>query len=252
MARLLRRPLTLLLGTVVVVLGVAAAGTIHYLNFEPDAGAYPVRGIDVSHHQGLIDWAAVAADGVEFAYIKATEGGDFAGTRFAENWRGAGAAGIVRGAYHFFTLCRSGIVQAANFTAVVPTTPGMLPPVVYLEYGGNCGARPVPAALRTELEDFLAALEAHYGVKPVLYVTRAFHADYLDGALEDYAVWARSLYFQPGYPAHPWSFWQFHDRGRRTGIAGPVDLNVFHGGRAAFERLLRPAASRPPPSSSRP
>ena len=226
-----------------VLLGAAGAGYVRYLNFAPDAGAYPVRGIDVSHHQGPIDWATVAADGVDFAYIKATEGGDFTDTRFAENWTGADAAGIVRGAYHFFTLCRSGTLQAANFTAVVPPTPGMLPPVVDLEYGGNCRARPAPAALRTELADFLAALEAHYGVKPVLYVTRTFHADYLDGELEDYAVWVRSLYFAPGYPARPWLLWQFHDRGRRAGISGPVDLNVFRGDRRAFERLLTAAAS---------
>ena len=243
MARLLRKTVVRIFGTALVGLAAVAVGYAHYLTFEPDAGAYPVRGIDVSHHQGPIDWAAVAADGVDFAYIKATEGGNFRDTRFAENWTGAGAAGIARGAYHFFTLCRSGTLQAANFTAVVPPTPGMLPPVVDLEYGGNCSARPAPAALRTELADFLAALAAHYGVKPVLYVTRAFHADYLDGELEGYAVWARSLYFAPAYPARPWLLWQFHDRGRRAGISGPVDLNVFRGDRREFERLLTAAPS---------
>ena len=99
--------------------------------------------------------AAVAADGVDFAYIKATEGGDFHDTRFAKNWTGAGAAGTVRGAYHFFTLCRSGTVQAANFIAIVPPAPGMLPPVVDLECVGNCSARPAKAELMTELKDWL-------------------------------------------------------------------------------------------------
>lgn len=230
--------LILCLGVVAVALGASAAGYVRYLTFEPDGGAYPVRGIDISHHQGAIDWAAVAADGVDFAYIKATEGGDFRDPRFVANWAGAGAAGIARGAYHFFTLCRPGAVQAANFIAAVPPTPGMLRPVVDLEYGGNCSARPSPAALLTEVRDFLAALEAHYGSKPLLYLTRGFHADYLDGALVDYPLWVRSLYFEPGYPAREWSIWQFHDRGRRAGIAGPVDLNVFRGDRAAFEGLL--------------
>ena len=61
-------------------------------------------GIDVSAHQRAIDWQAVAADGIEFAYVKATEGGDFTDRRFADNWAAADAAGLDRGAYHFLLL----------------------------------------------------------------------------------------------------------------------------------------------------
>ena len=43
-------------------------------------------GIDVSAHQGEVDWEAVASDGIGFAYLKATEGGDFVDRRFADNW----------------------------------------------------------------------------------------------------------------------------------------------------------------------
>src|SRR3546814_10025509 len=65
------------------------------------------HGIDVSHHQGAIDWERVAADGVEFAYLKATEGGGFSDPRFVSNARGAKAAGIKVGAYHYYTPCAS-------------------------------------------------------------------------------------------------------------------------------------------------
>src|SRR3546814_10959451 len=58
------------------------------------------HGIDVSHHQGAIDWARVAADGVEFAYLKATEGGGFSNPRFVSNASAAEAAGIGVGASH--------------------------------------------------------------------------------------------------------------------------------------------------------
>src|SRR5947209_2272749 len=68
------------------------------------AGSYPVRGVDVSHYQGTINWTGVESDHIDFAYIKATEGGSTRDARFAANWQSAAAHGIRRGAYHFFTL----------------------------------------------------------------------------------------------------------------------------------------------------
>ncbi len=73
-------------------------------HWRPALGEGERYGIDVSGHQGLIDWRAVAADDIDFAYIKASEGGDFVDDMFARNWREAAAAGVDRGAYHFFTL----------------------------------------------------------------------------------------------------------------------------------------------------
>ena len=77
---------------------------LYALHWHPSDAAWPGQGIDVSHHQGPIDWTALPVQGVDFAYIKATEGGDHRDTRFAENWRASRAAGVRRGAYHFFTL----------------------------------------------------------------------------------------------------------------------------------------------------
>lgn len=61
-------------------------------------------GVDVSNHQGVIEWERVSADGISFAYIKATEGGDHVDAQFYANWRAAATAGLDRGAYHFFTF----------------------------------------------------------------------------------------------------------------------------------------------------
>ena len=72
-----RRVLTIGAVTVIVAVLVGAGGWLYFLNFSPDRSKYPVRGIDVSHHQGSIDWQRVAADDVSFAIIKATEGGDY-------------------------------------------------------------------------------------------------------------------------------------------------------------------------------
>jgi lysozyme len=139
---------------------VAAGCFLYFRPFSPDRGRYPVRGIDVSHHQGLIDWQRVAADDVAFAVIKATEGGDHVDDAFALNLREARAAGLAVGAYHFFTFCRPGADQARNFISIVPRNQPLLPPVVDIEFGGNCPQRPSPEQLNAELSAFLAPVEA--------------------------------------------------------------------------------------------
>jgi lysozyme len=248
-----RREVKIMLGGLVATLiALITAGYLHYMAFEPERTRYPVRGVDVSHHQGAIDWRALKRGGVQFAYIKATEGADHTDARFAENWRGAAEAGIVRGAYHYFTLCSSGAAQARHFIATAPATAGTMPPAVDLEFGGNCGARPAKAEFLRELGQFLAAVERHYRVKPVLYVTRSFHAQYLTGAFKDHAFWVRSLYFAPDLPGRDWTFWQYHHRGERPGVGGRIDLNVFRHGQDAFATFVRtgrlPAMRAPVPA----
>ena len=103
-----------------------------------------VIGVDVSNHQGDIDWQTLARSNVAFAYIKATEGGDFRDKRFQLNWEAAKRAGLARGAYHFFTQCRSGAEQAKNFIATVPREYGALPPVIDAEHMGPWASAPTP------------------------------------------------------------------------------------------------------------
>ena len=63
---------------------------------------YAVHGVDVSRWQGEIDWPKLRTQGANFAYIKATDGGDHLDPMFKTNWQRAKEAGIRRGAYHFF------------------------------------------------------------------------------------------------------------------------------------------------------
>lgn len=212
----------------------AGSAALYFLTFHPDSEKYPVRGIDVSHHQGPIDWPKAAATGIAFAYIKATEGGDFSDRRFPENWRESKTAGLKRGAYHFFTFCRPGREQAAHFIATVPADPEMLPPAVDLEFGGNCAAGAGRLNVMKELAAFLDIVEPHYGTKALLYATPEFYAAYLSNRTLDNPLWLRSILFEPSYHRQPWTFWQYHNRGRIAGIEGPVDYNVFAGSAAAF------------------
>jgi lysozyme len=210
---------------------------------SPDRDDYPVRGVDVSHHQGEIDWLAVASDDVSFAYIKATEGGDFRDPLFKSNWEGAGDAGLTRGAYHFFTFCRSGAAQADNVISTVPRAEHMLPLVVDLELGGNCARRPSAADFAADLSEFTAAVEHHYGWEPVRYLTTEFIEAY-PTVVVGRPVWIRSVFGTPRLPdGQPWLFWQFNPRGRVQGVSGPVDLNVFGGSPTQFVAMSR---GRPP------
>ena len=106
-------------------------------NWRPPLEDGERYGIDVSAHQGEIEWEQVAEDGIKFAYIKATEGQGWVDEWFAENWAGAARVGIDRGVYHFFTLCAAGDEQARNFLRVAPPDDDALPPAIDLELTGS-------------------------------------------------------------------------------------------------------------------
>ncbi len=196
-------------------------------HFRPELRAGERYAIDVSHHQGEIDWDAVAADGIGAAYLKATEGGDHVDRRFAAGWTAARSAGLDVGAYHFFTLCRPGAEQAANFVRTVPDG-ATLPPALDLEMGGNCSARPPAADVRREVRAFVDAVEAATGETVLLYVLPEWEERYpsLDlGDGVDRPRWHRRL--GPLRPGGDWRVWQYTGMAEVAGIDGPVDLNVL-------------------------
>jgi lysozyme len=123
-------------------------------------------------------WERVADDDIQFAYIKATEGGDFTDARFVANWEAAAAACLDRGAYHFFTLCALGKAQARHFLSLVPDDPDALPPAVDLELAGNCSDRPDNAEVQRELSAFLHLVDEATGEEMLLYVGDDFERRY--------------------------------------------------------------------------
>ena len=231
----MRRKLRGVVG-LVVGLGIVGAGVVfYYINHSPDRTIHQLRGIDVSHHQGMVDWGKVVKSDVAFVILKATEGGDYVDDTFARNLVGAKAAGLVVGAYHFFTFCRPGAEQAANFLKVVPRNRPMLPPAVDIEFVGNCGARPTVADLQRELMAFLTPVEAAFGRPAIVYVVDAAAAQY-QAAIPDRPRWVRSLGRPPGNG--DWVLWQYHNAGHVDGIEGGVDLNILRGGADELKALV--------------
>jgi lysozyme len=216
------------------ILGIVLAGSgtatalawfVWLPQYRPALHAGEAYGIDVSHHQGPIDWGRVAGDDISFAYIKATEGGDFTDERFRENWEGAGDAGIARGAYHFFSLCTSGDIQARHFTGVLPEDPEALPPAVDLELAGNCSARPDPSTVRRELDEFLRLVESDAGQKAVLYVGDDFENRYPVRESLERPLWHLRFLRRPDVAG--WVIWQVMGFAHIEGIDGDTDLDVM-------------------------
>lgn len=200
---------------------------------------YPVHGIDASRWQGAIDWTVARRAGVNFAFLKATEGGDLLDPRFAEYWSGARQAGVARGAYHFFYFCTPAAVQARWFIANVPREAGSLPPVLDLEwnpFSPTCTFRPPPEVVRSEARIFIDMVTRHYGQAPVIYTTVDFWHENDIAALGG-DTWLRSVAGHPAqvYPGARWTFWQYTATGLASGIEGEVDLNAFAGSPAAWQ-----------------
>lgn len=205
--------------------------------------AFPVHGTDVSKYQGDIDWDAAHANGVSFAFIKATEGGDRIDEKFARNFSGTRAARIPRAAYHFYYFCTPAAQQAAWFIRNVPADPSALPPLIDLEWNPDsptCTTRPAPETVRSEVMIFSNALERHYGKRPLLYVTPDFYRDNLQGHFKSHQFFLRAVADHPSgvYPDRAWSFWQYSGTGSIPGIKGGADMNVFNGNIRSWKQWL--------------
>ncbi|UOQ54020.1 glycoside hydrolase family 25 protein [Hymenobacter cellulosivorans] len=207
----------------------------------PLLSGYSIHGIDVSSYQGKIDWKTVAEHNVRFAFIKASEGVTLRDSRFPRNWKQARAAGIYRGAYHYFQPNYDGAKQANLFTRTVPLSPGDLPPVLDVEAPEFHDV----AVMRRGVGTWLRLVERHYGVKPILYSNYSFYKRHLAGHFDDYPLWLAHYEVEsPKLPRDKWIIWQHSDEAYIPGIRGTVDFNVFQGN---FENLLalRIPAARP-------
>ncbi|WP_205927370.1 GH25 family lysozyme, partial [Rhizobium sp. P32RR-XVIII] len=197
-----------------------------------------VHGVDVSRWQGGIDWAKLRTQGANFAYIKATDGGDHLDPMFRKNWRNAKEAGLKRGAYHFFYWCRTAGEQADWFIRNVPRDADALPPVIDVEWNGESSCRKQPSRARVleKMQVFMDKLERHYGQRPIIYTAPDFYRDNLQGAFPNYHFWLRSVAAHPAkvYPGRKWLFWQYSGSGLSHGVEGRIDLNVFRGSEAEW------------------
>jgi len=185
-------------------------------------------GIDVSHHQKIIDWERVAADTcVKFVYIKATEGSTYIDSLYDINIMGARSCGIPAGSYHYLTSASAIKSQFANFSSKAVAEMQDLLPMIDVEEEG------VKGWSREQLQDSLALFvklcENYYGKAPLIYSYSKFYNQYLAPTFNKYHLFIAK--YSPSEPvvdgAGEHNLWQHNDQGIVDGIPTSVDLDMF-------------------------
>ena len=201
-----------------------------------DKKKYPITGVDISQHTGKIDFGKLKGQSVDFVFLKATEGGNYKDPSFEANYRGAKAASLPVGAYHFFRFNKSGKAQADLFLAAVQQKKLELPPVLDVEEWGNFGKKDKRTVIN-EIGVFIREVERKVGRKVLLYSNESGYKSYLAAHFSNQPVWICSFNDPPGIKAR-WTFWQHSHKGKLEGAEGYVDLNTFNGGVSAWKVFL--------------
>lgn len=211
----------------------------------PDMGRYQVRGADISHYQGDIDWAKVQTSGLSFVYMKAYEGTDHPDDKFAENWKGAQTAGLAKGAYQFYDFCQKAKPQAAAFVKTVPYEAESLPPVIDLEQSGSCKKLPKKAKFLKDFAVMVKMFKTAYHKTPILYMPYSIYNGYFKDGKDDYKFWIVDQKTAPQLPdGKQWTLWQYDWYGKVPGMSGDVDLDVFNGTPQMLASLEGDASAR--------
>lgn len=215
---------------------------------RPAQAASGLPGIDVSHYQGSINWSAARSSGIQFAYIKATEGTTYHDPTFNSNYPAAYHAGIIRGAYHFARPGSSSGAAQANYFAGNGggwSADGMtLPGALDLEWGpsGSTCYGLGTGAMRAWIADFITTYHARTSRWAVIYTPAAWwnQCTGSDGSFAAGSpLWIVRIASSPAPMPAGWgfqTFWQY-GQGAVAGISGSVDLDSFNGSHARLVAL---------------
>ena len=193
------------------------------------------KGIDVAAHQHPggtpIDWSKVRSDGQSFAFVKATEGGDWVNPHYVQDIQAANAAGLKTGAYHYARPAGDAKTQAANFAAQIALAPNQtLPPALDIEVTEGKSA----AQLEQWIEEFTSELKRLTGRTPMIYTYKYFWMGQMNNSqkFSDMPLWLAAYQDQAPEAVGGWnelSFWQRSGSGKVAGISTDVDMNLFNG-----------------------
>ena len=199
------------------------------------------KGIDVAAHQHPggtpIDWSKVRTDGQSFAFVKATEGGDWVNPHYVEDIQAANAAGLKTGAYHYARPAGDAKTQAANFAAQIALAPNQtLPPALDIEVTEGKSA----AQLEQWIEEFTSELKRLTGRTPMIYTYKYFWMGQMNNSqkFSDMPLWLAAYQDQAPEAVGGWnelSFWQRSGSGKVAGISTDVDMNLFNGSKQQLQ-----------------
>lgn len=199
---------------------------------------YHIRGVDVSHHNPILNWSEVKSQNIHFAYIKATEGITHDDRNYIYNYKQAKDNNVKIGAYHFYSFGISGRDQAKHFIRIAKCETGDLIPAIDVEHSPSNPYTKDTAFIRMVVKE-LSVLENElyefYGVHPLIYTNRDCYKLYIQNNFPDNLIWISSLDEEPkDEEIKNWIIWQFTHKGELPGIVGNVDFNYF---RYSYDRL---------------
>ena len=203
-------------------------------------------GIDISKHQGSIDWAELKKNSkIKFVYIKATEGSDYIDPRYQENIRNARKHGFKVGSYHFLSTRSSATTQFKNFITTAKREDQDLLPVIDVEKLSPWTSQ----QLRDSIKVFADLLEDYYGCKPMIYTSEKFFTKNLGRAFADYPLFIAKYNSNQPNIGYKWIIWQFADNGSFKpavkGNYGEVDMSRFNKGCTINDIIYTPSKHKP-------
>lgn len=213
---------------ILAILGLIGLGLLLYARkWAPERQEFPTQGVSVSSDNGAIEWGTLAAQGADFAYIRAAKGGQFRDPAFERNWRQAQAAGMRYGAMLDFSLCARAADQATRFITTVPRDNAALPPVIRLAFDPSCRVRPGQDFVLSELNTLVNLIESHAGTSVVLNVSDDFDAKYDIASRINRTFWLEGNFFPPDAEKRKWVMWTANDMRHIDGVEGPVRWDVM-------------------------
>lgn len=190
-----------------------------------------LKGIDVSHYQGDVDWKVVKEGGMHFGIAKSTQGVGYTDPQFKSNWENIAAAGLYRGTYHFYVANDDPTAQAEHFINTVGNIgEHHINPILDLE--ATIGDLTVEEYQKNVLT-WLKKVEESMGVTPVIYTNRPFgNANLNNEAFNKYHLWlaeygAKKADVPDTWQKSGWSAWQFTSHDELKGVNGAVDESRF-------------------------
>ncbi|MDE6577279.1 MAG: glycosyl hydrolase family 25 [Muribaculaceae bacterium] len=184
-------------------------------------------GIDVSHHNGKIDWQEVKKNHkLLFVYVKATEGATYVDPQYSANIAGVSKAGFTVGSYHFFRMTSSAHSQFENFKRTVDIKKQKCIPMVDVEKSDNHSQK----ELQDSLNVFISLVKQYFGKDPMIYATNRSYNELLGKDYNKYHLYiGRYGDRAPVIPGKgTYTIWQFTEEGKLKGIPKLVDKARFN------------------------
>lgn len=208
-----------------------------------DSTKYFVKGVDVSHHNPILNWQSLLEEDITFAYMKSTEGNSHVDRNYIYNYELAKKTNIKVGSYHFYTFALSGKEQAQHFLSNTKFDTGDLFPAIDVEHSQinvYSNDKKFKELVIQELKVLEKELYEHFGIHPVIYTNKDCYKLYIKGNFPDNIIWMCDLHNEPSEDITNWRLWQFSHKGELPGVDGHIDLNYYRYSFEEFKELLLP------------